>query len=591
MKDKVTNFLKQNKNISIIILFIILITIIKHTLVSNFPILPLTGAGEDDALMVKWAYSILDGKWLGEYQYNTLMKGPVFPLLLTKLYKYNIKYLFFITLFYTVSCILFIFSIRKLIKNKYLIIPIYLIILLNPIMYSTEVFQRVYRNSLIPSFALLIPACYFGMYLNRNEKVYKYIFWSLVASISLPLFYYTREDSMWIVPFIIFMMFTIIITSIIKVLKEKKNIISFFAKIVFLILPIITFMAFGEKIAKKNESIYGLKTKNVLSDSYFKDALDAIYAVKPENNIEGVTLTQEKARRIASVSTSFNSMYPFVVEMLGGYGALDRIPEDGECEDGWILWALRSAANKAGYDTLEKEQELYKKIAEEINNAMDKGLLQRQMTMPSPLLSPYQKGYAFKTMKSFLKGLIYISTFKDITITNSDIVEKRSDAYNAVKKFEVISHERALYFEDTTVDGIKIDELKDQEEYINSLENKKNILNGFTKGYSVIGIILLIVGPVSYIILTIKMIKSIIKKDYYYNEKWFIASGILGAFFTLLAGVSYNEVATAYSLKVLYLCGTYPLFLAFGIITFCMILEKRLELLDEKQNNSIEEEK
>ena len=556
------NFLSKNKKILIICFSLIILSFLKQILVQGFPILPLTSAGEDDGLMVKWAYSILDGNWLGEYTYNTLMKGPVFSLILVLLYKLNIKYLTFITIFYTVSCLLLILAIKDLFRNKYYLILIYGIILFNPIMYSSEVFQRVYRNSLIPSFALIIPACYFGMYLNRNKSNIKFILWSLLGSINLSLFYYTREDSMWIMPFIFFISLVIIITLIKKF--KLTNII----KIIFTVIPIISLTCFGEWIAEKNYEYYGLKTKNVLSDSYFTDALHAIYAVRPNKIVDCVTVTQEKIARMSTVSPSFNKLYPQISETIGGFGFLDRVPHDGECEDGWVIWAIRQTAVTLGYTSLEQEQELYRNISIELNQAMDDGLLERQFTLPSPLLSPPRKSYILKTMKSFIEGTIYISTFKDISITNNEIVEKTVDVRDAVGKFETITNERALYYLNQSADNIE------QNNYINSLQTKTNILNGLTKIYSVIGVILFVSGAVSYIILTVMLIKNKRKRNYYF-EKWIVCSGILGALFTLLAGVSYNDAATAYSIRVLYLCGTYPLLLAASIILICLCIEIR----------------
>ena len=129
--SKLKEFLNKYKDAFIICFILLILSIIKQILVYNFPILPLTGAGEDDALMVKWAYTLLDKKWLGSYAYNTLMKGPVFPIILVVLYKLNIKYLTFTTLFYTTSCLLLILSIKDLFKNKYWLILIYAVILFN----------------------------------------------------------------------------------------------------------------------------------------------------------------------------------------------------------------------------------------------------------------------------------------------------------------------------------------------------------------------------------------------------------------------------------------------------------------------------
>lgn len=589
---KIKGLFEKYKNVLIISFFIIILSIIRYLLAYNFPIIPLIGAGEDDALMVNWAYALKDNAWLGPYGYNTLMKGPAFPIILAILYKLNIRYLSFTTIFYIISCILLIISIKDLFKNKYWLLIIFPIILFNPIMYSSEVFQRVYRNSLIPSFAILIPACYFGIYLNRDKNIIKTILWTIIGSISLCLFYYTREDSMWIMPFIIFMSFIILVSLGIKTAKGNESKVSNVLKIVLIIMPIVCLYCFGEKIALTNESYYGVKTKNVLSDSYFTDALHAMYEVRSVDLIDGVTITQEKAGRMAAESPTLNRIYPYLIETIGGYGTLDRNPTDGECEDGWIIWAIRQAVNKSGIignNNLKLEQIIYKDIAEELNHAMDIGHLERQFTFPSPLLSPPRKSYIPKTIEAFFKSVIYIATFKDIDIRNDDIVEKNIDSYDSVHKFEIITHERALYYEGTTDGDKEANQLKDQEEYIKSLESKKNILTVTIKIYSILGIILLILGMISYIILTVKFIKGLIKKDYFYNDKWYISSGLLGALLTLLSGIAYNEVATAYSIRVLYLCGTYPLFLSVCIITFCLCFQKKRELLENKSYENKED--
>ena len=98
------------------------------------------------------------------------MKGPVFPMLLALIYKYRLPFIFVITLLYTISCIIFMIAIRKLIKNKYWFIGIFALLLFNPIMYSSEIIQRIYRNALIPTFSLLIIGSYIALFLRRNEK-------------------------------------------------------------------------------------------------------------------------------------------------------------------------------------------------------------------------------------------------------------------------------------------------------------------------------------------------------------------------------------------------------------------------------------
>ena len=168
--QNIMEVIKKNKDIIIIVIAIIILAILKQMLIQDFPIVGYVSAGEDDGLMMNLAKSILEGNWLGEYRYNTLMKGPVFPIILAGMYKLGLPFIGTMTALYTFSCIIFMIAVRKLIKNKYIFIAIFAVLLFNPIMYTHAIIQRVYRNALIPSFALLITGSYIAIFLRRNEK-------------------------------------------------------------------------------------------------------------------------------------------------------------------------------------------------------------------------------------------------------------------------------------------------------------------------------------------------------------------------------------------------------------------------------------
>lgn len=487
-------------------------------------------------------------------------------MLLALIYKYRLPFIFVITLLYTISCIIFMIAIRKLIKNKYWFIGIFALLLFNPIMYSSEIIQRIYRNALIPTFSLLIIGSYIALFLRRNEKNRYLIIWSLLAGISLSTFYYTREDSMWIVPFIIFIT---VATVVYKLVEEKKINFESISKITFLVIPVLMLIIFGQYIASKNEKYYGLKIKNILSESNFTLALNSIYSVRPNKMIDCVTVTQEKVDRMAAVSPSFETIAPKLHETIGGLGRLDRYPGDNEIEDGWVLWAIRTAVVGSGYETIEEEQEIYYKIATELNSAMQQGLLERQHVMPSPLLSPYRKTYTYNILKSILETVKYISTFDELKISNKLVTTDTDTNLSEVKKFEEISNEKALYTEKALLGNVE-----EQQGYIDSLNINNNICNILIKIYSIVGVIIGIIGIINYIVLTGCTIKQLLHKKYENIEKWIILSAILGALFTLILGISYNNAATCDSIKYLYLCGTYSLYLAFsGISVYNAFIE------------------
>lgn len=558
--------MRVDKRKIIICISLIVLSIIRIVLTYNYRIFPIM-AGEDDYLMVNWAWSIIDGKWLGDYQYSTLMKGPIFSFILAMLFKFKISYVFFVNVFYVASCLFFIFAIRKKIKNDYLLIPLFAVLAFNPIMFSREVMQRVYRNALIPSFSLLLIAGYIGAYINRNEKIYKYLFYIFALCGILPLFYYLREDSIWLVPYLIFMSASIAISLLLRIKKEKWIIISL--KIVALIVPVVFISLLGLKIEKKNETFYGLRIKSALNDSYFTEAIRAIYAVKPNVNIDRVNVTQEKAIRMTMVSPAFTEIYPHLAKYMGGYNTFDSNPSDFECEDGWFLWAMRLAVSSAGYRNVVQEEDIYKRIADELNYAMESGQIEKQRTMPSALLSPYKKGYFGKTIAKIIESVSYTASYKDISIQNRVEVTQDENYYNEInKKFENLTNDKSL---------VVLASSNPQSELVINTA----VITGITFAYRITGQILLIVGLVLYLVLVVNMIKDIRNKKYDTIELFIISSGVLGLLFTLIAGIAYNDVATAYSIKVLYLCGAYPLVAVFSILPifygFPYFLKKRNE--------------
>lgn len=92
----------------------------------------------DDQLMCEQANSFVSGDWLGEYNSKTLTKGVFTPLFIALTYFLNIPFLMGKEIFYGISYIVFTLIISKKIKNKFALILIYLVILLNPVEYSAQ---------------------------------------------------------------------------------------------------------------------------------------------------------------------------------------------------------------------------------------------------------------------------------------------------------------------------------------------------------------------------------------------------------------------------------------------------------------------
>lgn len=58
---------------------------------------------------------------------------------------------------------------------------------------------------------------------------------------------------------------------------------------------------------------------------------------------------------------------------------------------------------------------------------------------------------------------------------------------------------------------------------------------------------------------------------------WLALTGILLSVFVLMLGVSYNEIASCFSISYMYLSGTYTLVLAFNFIAIFSIIDKLIK--------------
>lgn len=87
--------LKQNKIIILVILLIIKIIIVQVQ-----PLNAKYTMKYDDQLMVEMAENIVNGKWLGEYNSKTLIKGVFTPLFISLLYILHIPFLMGKEIFY-----------------------------------------------------------------------------------------------------------------------------------------------------------------------------------------------------------------------------------------------------------------------------------------------------------------------------------------------------------------------------------------------------------------------------------------------------------------------------------------------------------
>lgn len=543
------------------IICILIFTIIRLVLTASIPITGFPSQVYDDDLMVKMAESIRSGNWLGEYDSNTLVKGPFFPFLLALINYIGLSYINVMNIIYIMACAYFIYTIKNLFKSKISLLIIYILLIFNPVSYASWTLQRVYRNGITLAQVLFIIGSMYTLYERRNQKSIKgLIVFPIIAGLALSSLWLTREDGIWILPFVLMVIIITIVSLIvknridnIKKIRINKNLV---LKLITAVLPMILLIVSLNIVRLVNKNYYGVSVYNEISDGYFGKVIKIMYSVKTDENIEYVTVTRKKLNMLYEQSETLNSIKNELEKSMNAWDGADRKPGDGQVEDGWFWWALKSAVEEKGmYENAEMANEFYKKIYEEIDTAIKEGNLETQISMPSNLMSPWKSEYFIKLPVEMAKTSWYIANFNEVETVNR-ISEDNSRLY------EALTNDNAIYSADVNQNPDVMP--KYTQKYVDRLNNIGKI-------YKMCGVIFTVISLIIYIVFTVNVIRKKYRKELI--NMWLLLTGIGCSLLVLIAGVSYNQITACFSRYYMYLSGAYPLLIAFWGIAVCGIIE------------------
>lgn len=157
----------------------------------------------DDTIMLRNAYSLADGAWLGDYDFLTLSKGVGYPLFLALCRKLLLPYSVALALLQIGAAFSFVRAISLKFPNRLAQFLVFALLLFSPITLTKLVTQRLYRMAIIPGMVLLVFSGCIGMTLRKTMPLRDLLPWSVLSALSLSYFWTIREDSIWILPFVI----------------------------------------------------------------------------------------------------------------------------------------------------------------------------------------------------------------------------------------------------------------------------------------------------------------------------------------------------------------------------------------------------
>lgn len=517
-----------------------LFSIVRIILTCDLPILVWSSAVHDDALMVRMATNLLSGNWLGNYSAFTMPKGVVYPLYLALIHKSGVSYLLMTQLLYLLSAAIVVTAVCHGKKCYMTACLWYIILIFNPIMSSTNVFLRIYRNILVPIEVLLFFAGILGFFVRLEGKQKHLWIWSVLSGASVLALDMTREDSIWIMPFFVCSSLVFIVMIL---LQKNHSYRPKVYKLALVVLPFVILIVGNTCVKGLNYRSYGLFACTDTNDTHVTDAIKAMYSVEDPCDIPYVSVSREKMKLLYAHSETLHSVWPCIEEALNEWADA----QDGNVTDAHFFWAVRDGLVRAGYyQNAVDTDNFYKDVADELNAALNQGKLAKRIVMPSALMSPWRDGYDKKLLAGYQEAYRFLSSFY-----SCETILQESDSFGSpgIELFESLTNEKAVYPNSGGISDQKY-------------EKKSETLNVIFTIYSKCNQIVLPIGLVLFLVMTGRLIWS---KDYRFKKwkMWLSALGIFLSAFVLVSGVVYTHISAYPAISASYLAGVYPLMLLF----------------------------
>ncbi len=498
----------KNKKKCIYIIAIVALCIVRFLLSYKLDSIYLRNMRYDDVLMVQQSKSIENNQYLGVYGKNTLVKGLAFPFLLYFSRTVNLSYSIVLTIIYITSSLYCLFSIKKVINNRFMQIIFFTVILFNPISYSSDVFQRLYRNSLSCSELLLFIGTIINIIYSKKNNILNYIFLGVVMSIM----FLTREDTIWV-----YLVLAIVI--IYKLFKKNK------IKNIFICsLPIIIIFLNLNLVSIINYNHYGTYTYNELKKSHFKDAYLKILQIKDDEKIDNVAIPKSTFYKLAEKSKVFGIKK---YEIDAFYQKL--ADKNGEINNGNIIWYFRTLIYvNQNFKDGEEADKYFEKLSNEIEELFKEGELEKEIASPSIFINMPTESEIKNIPSNILNAIIYTSTYKNIKTFSKEDLEERFSFNEYVKGYSI--------------------KYKDYHNAENIIENNSTQYEILRKAYMYFTIVFSLASIIIYC-------KNIMIKD----KLNLLIHLIVIAYLTILCGVVYTHTTAFCAIRYCYLCNIYIL--------------------------------
>jgi hypothetical protein len=375
-------------------------------LVAGQTIWALGSAAYDDALFMRLAGSLTQGRWLGPYDHLTLAKGPFYPMWIAASFRLGVPLLLGQHLLYALACAVFVSGLAPALRAKHWRAFLFTALLFNPASYDALAMTRVTREGVYPALTLLVLGTAAGSILRLGGSRGGSAGWGLALGASSAAFWLCREERAWIAPALLLMVAGLVV-------RERP--VPWRRLAGTLAVSFAPFLVLVGGVQAENFVRYRAFVVTELTEGPFQQAYAALARVSHEGFRPYVPLPVKTRAQIYAVSSSFAELRPFLEGAAGQAWTSVGCSSIWVCDDiagGWMLWALRDSAAAAGkYRDAARAADYWRAVASEVNAACDAGRLACSATLPA-YLPQLRREYLPIAARSLEHAFIATATFE-----------------------------------------------------------------------------------------------------------------------------------------------------------------------------------
>lgn len=384
-----------------LLLSIGLIVILKNWLLEDIPFVARFGFLHDDTLFLTQATSILGGNWLGNFSEYTLIKGPVYPLWLAFNFILGMDVIHAQDMLFLVASIIVIKAVSISIKNRLVLLVVFIFVYLNPVSYDFLSISHAFRMVIYTSLSLMVFGSMLGLFLRLIKGDKRYIYWSLLFGVAISFFWYTREEGVWVLPGVLLIAGSLLIYSMYRRdwLQLRSTMLG------FIVIPVMLWSSMSGILAYMNWKHYGMFYIIEVTTPNFSRVYNALLSIEPETFKRHVPVRIETIDKLRKLSPKMSELKGFE-----GVGEKDYPAY-------MFIWAFRHSVALAGYyeKGAKYADQYYADLAEELEGLCSNGKI-KCGKLPMDYVPAWRPEYTREFPAVYLRLLKKVIKFKDFSM-------------------------------------------------------------------------------------------------------------------------------------------------------------------------------